>query len=130
MNIGQAAAASGISAKMIRHYESIGLIEPARRSASGYRHYSQSDLDVLGFIKRARALSFPTKDIKRLLALWQGRKPSAEVKGLALAQIATLDATIADLQRMRDGLRALADHCHGDEHPSCAILDELSHADC
>lgn len=129
MNIGHAAAASGISAKMIRHYESIGLIEPAERSASGYRHYSELDVNVLGFIKRARALNFPTKDIKRLLALWQGRRPSAEVKSLALAQIATLDATIADLQRMRDGLRALADHCHGDERPNCAILDDLSHAD-
>jgi MerR family copper efflux transcriptional regulator len=129
MNIGRVAAASGISAKMIRHYESIGLIRPAMRGASGYRHYSESDVAVLGFIKRARALNFPTKDIKRLLALWQGHRPSAEVKNLALAHIAELDATIADLQRMRDGLRALTDHCHGDEHPNCAILDDLSLAD-
>jgi Cu(I)-responsive transcriptional regulator len=126
MNIGQAAAASGLNAKMIRHYESIGLIKAAARSISGYRHYDQSDLSVLGFIRRARRLGFAIKDIKRLLALWQGRRPSAEVKKVALGHIAELDARIEELREMRDSLRHLADHCHGDDRPTCPIIDSLA----
>jgi Cu(I)-responsive transcriptional regulator len=126
MNIGEAAAASGVNAKMIRHYESIGLIKSAARTASGYRTYSQDDLHILAFIKRARKLGFAIEDIKRLLALWQGRKPSAEVKKVALAHIAELEARIAELHGMRDTLRHLADHCHGDSRPTCPILDDLA----
>jgi len=126
MNIGQAAAASGVNAKMIRHYESIGLIEAAERSASGYRRYDRSDLNVLGFIKRARTLGFAIKDIKKLLALWQGHRPSAEVKKVALAHIAQLDTRIVELQQMRDVIRHLADHCHGDARPTCPILRNLA----
>ena len=126
MNIGQAAAASGVNAKMIRHYESIGLIKPAARSGSGYRTYGDDDIHVLAFIKRARKLGFSVESIKRLLGLWQGRKPSADVKKVALAHIAELDARIAELHGMRDTLSHLAHHCHGDARPSCPILDDLA----
>ena len=129
MNIGQAAIASGINAKMIRHYEGIGLIKAATRSASGYRHYDDSDLNILGFIKRARTLGFPTKNIKTLLALWQGHRPSAEVKAVALAHLTELDAKIVELQKMRDVLVHLASHCHGDARPACPILEGLSLSD-
>ena len=114
---------------MIRHYESIGLMKAAGRSAAGYRLYDQSDLGVLGFIRRARRLGFAIKDIKRLLALWQGKRPSLEVKKVALAHIAELDARIAELGEMRDSLRHLAEHCHGDERPSCPIIDDLAKRD-
>ncbi len=126
MNIGEAAAASGVNAKMIRHYESIGLIAPAERSESGYRLYGQSDLHVLSFIKRARKLGFSIKDIQRLLALWQDRRPSADVKRLALAHVAELDTRIAELQGMRNTLRHLANKCHGDARPTCPILEDLA----
>jgi MerR family transcriptional regulator, copper efflux regulator len=126
MNIGQAAAASGVNAKMIRHYESIGLIVPAERSESGYRLYSQSDLHVLSFIKRARKLGFSIKDIQRLLALWQEQRPSADVKRLALAHVAELDTRIAELQGMRNTLRNLANKCNGDARPTCPILEDLA----
>lgn len=126
MNIGEAATASGVNAKMIRHYEGIGLIKAAKRSSSGYRHYDNSDLNVLSFIKRARTLGFPIKDIKRLLALWQGHRPSAEVKKIAIAHIAELDTKIHELQQMRDFLVHLADHCHGDARPTCPIIDDLA----
>ena len=126
MNIGQAAAASGVSAKMIRYYERIGLVKPAKRGASGYRRFEAADLQVLGFVRRARKLNFSTADIKRLLGLWRGRRPSAEVKSLALVHIAELDKTIAELERMRETLARLADQCHGDAHPDCAILDQLA----
>jgi len=126
MNIGEAAAASGVKAKMIRHYEGIGLIKSAARTESGYRTYGPDDLHVLAFIKRARKLGFAIDDIKRLLALWQGRRPSAEVKKVALAHIAELEARIAELNGMRDTLRHLADHCHGDGRPTCPILDDLA----
>ena len=129
MNIGQAAEASGVSAKMIRYYEKIGLVKAAARTAGGYRDYGAADLRILGFIRRARRLSFSTRDIKRLLALWQGNRPSAEVKDLALAHIAELDAAIADLRGMRDSLAALAHRCHGDDSTDCAILDGLAVAD-
>ncbi|MEJ0051243.1 MAG: Cu(I)-responsive transcriptional regulator [Methylovirgula sp.] len=126
MNIGEAAAASGVNAKMIRHYESIGLIAPVERSESGYRLYGQSDLHVLSFIKRARKLGFSIKDIQRLLALWQEQRPSADVKRLALAHVSELDARIAELQGMRNTLRHLANKCNGDARPTCPILEDLA----
>lgn len=125
MNIGRAAAVSGVNAKMIRHYESVGLIGAAKRSPSGYRLYDPSDVNVLRFIKRGRKLGFSIADIRTLLALWQDHRPSAEVKNVALAHIAELDARIAELQGMRDTLRQLASHCPGDARPACPILEDL-----
>ena len=126
MNIGEASVASGINAKMIRHYESIGLIKTAVRSAGGYRIYDADDLHVLAFIRRARRLGFSIEAIRDLLALWQGRRPSAEVKKVALGHMAELDARIAELRGMRDALATLVDHCHGDARPSCPILEDLA----
>lgn len=125
MNIGQAAAASGISAKMIRHYETIGLGGRARRSPSGYRVYTDADVHVLRFIFRARSLGFATKEIAKLLALWRSRRPSAEVKRMALAHVADLERRIADMQEMARTLKHLAAHCRGDDRPDCPILGEL-----
>lgn len=126
MNIGKAADASGISAKMIRYYESIGLLPPARRTASGYRYYTDEDVHVLHFIRRARDLGFAVEDIGGLLALWrdQGRA-SADVKQIALGHVAVLERKIAALQGMADTLRTLAAHCHGDQRPDCPILADL-----
>ena len=125
MNIGQAAAASGISAKMIRHYEEIGLSGKARRSASGYRVYADTDVHVLRFIRRARDLGFSTVEIKRLLGLWRNRRPSAEVKRLALDHVADLQRRIGEMQEMARTLQHLAHHCHGDDRPECPILGAL-----
>ncbi len=129
MNIGKAADASGISAKMIRYYESIGLLPPARRTASGYRYYTDDDVHVLHFIRRARDLGFAVEDIGGLLALWrdQGRA-SADVKQIALGHVAVLERKIAALQGMADTLRTLAAHCHGDQRPDCPILADLDAA--
>ena len=127
MHIGEAAAASGVTAKMIRHYESIGLIEPADRTESGYRSYGKEDVNVLRFVKRARTLGFSIEDIRALLALWRDRRrPSAEVKRVALARIAELDAKLAELQGMRETLDHLVRHCRGDNRPFCPILDDLA----
>ena len=127
MNIGQAAAASGVTAKMIRYYESIGLVSAANRSAAGYRQYLEADVQTLRFIKRSRALGFSIERIKTLLSLWQDRgRHSADVKQLALQYIAELDEDIAKLQSIRDQLRLVATSCHGDKHPDCPILDELA----
>lgn len=126
MNIGKAAAASGVSAKMIRYYESIGLVPPARRTESGYRHYSDADVHVLRFIRRARELGFPVEDIGGLLALWQDKqRASGEVKRIALAHVEALEKKIAKMQAMVDTLQTLANHCHGDERPECPILEDL-----
>jgi Cu(I)-responsive transcriptional regulator len=125
MNIGEAAARSGVSAKMIRHYEAIGLIAAERR-ANGYRSYGESDVAVLRFIRHARDLAFPLEDIRRLLALWRDRsRASGEVKRLALSHIEALEAKAAALNAMAGSLRHLAQHCAGDDRPDCPILAEL-----
>ena len=127
MNIGEVAKASGVSAKMVRHYEESGLIRPATRSESNYRTYSQNDVEVLRFVKRARTLGFPMKQIAMLLALWEDRsRPSSEVKQLARQHIAELNARIAELTEMRDTLEHLARHCRGDSRPECPILEGLT----
>ncbi len=126
MNIGQAAAASGISAKMIRYYESVGLIRPADRTYSNYRDFSERDLNELRFIRRARRLGFSVEEIGRLLELWRDRgRPSREVKEIARRHVAELDAKIAEMRSMADSLRHLAASCAGDERPDCPILVEL-----
>ena len=127
MNIGAAAKASGVSAKMIRHYESVGLIGAAKRSEGGYRVYDGADVRTLHFIRQARDLGFSLAEVERLLALWRDReRASAEVKALALAHIADLDERIARMSAWRDALRGLADSCHGDQCPDCSILDALA----
>lgn len=128
MNIGKAAELSGISAKMIRYYESVGLLKSARRTANGYREYSDEDVTVLGFVQRARMLGFPVKDIGELLALWHDQtRASAEVKAIATHHIGEIDRRIAELQSIRKTLSGLVTCCHGDERPDCAILDTLAH---
>ena len=130
MNIGQAAAASGVSAKMIRYYESIELVKSAGRSNNGYRTYGQHDIDALRFIHQARSLGFPIEQIRRLLALRQNQdRASADVKAVAEQHIAELDAKIAELVGMRDALTALAQQCVGDQRPSCPILEGMSSID-
>lgn len=125
--IGEAARASGVSAKMIRYYESIGLIAPPRRSAAGYRFYDERDVQTLRFIRRARDLGFPVEDIGRLLELWRdGERSSADVKRLAEQHIAALEGRISALQSMQRTLERLARACHGDERPDCPILDDLA----
>jgi MerR family transcriptional regulator, copper efflux regulator len=126
MNIGQAASASGVSAKMIRYYESIGLVPAAHRSDSGYRIYGQRELHTLRFIRRARKLGFPLERIAELLSLWQdGSRASGDVKRIALDHVAELNARIDELTEMRDTIATLADCCHGDERPDCPILRSL-----
>ncbi|HLU62178.1 MAG TPA: Cu(I)-responsive transcriptional regulator [Gammaproteobacteria bacterium] len=128
-NIGEAAAASGVSARMIRHYERIGLIPPANRTFGNYRIYSDNDVHTLRFIGRARKLGFSVEQIELLLSLWQDRnRSSAEAKRLALEHVAELEAKIRELQGMRDALKTLADRCHGDDRPDCPILEDLADA--
>lgn len=126
MNIGEAAARSGVSAKMIRYYEEVGLIGKAQRTDSGYRTYGNTDIHSLRFIKRARDLGFPVERIRELLRLWTDQsRTSHEVKDIALAHVAELDADIARLTELRDALRRLANKCHGDDRPQCPILEDL-----
>jgi MerR family transcriptional regulator, copper efflux regulator len=128
-NIGEAAAATGVSAKMIREYERAGMIPPAQRTFAGYRLYADADLHRLRFIKRARTLGFPVRQIEVLLGLWNDRqRASAEVKALAEAHAADLQARIAEMQAMQRTLQSLARHCHGDDRPECPILDDLAGA--
>ena len=130
LNIGRAAEASGVSAKMIRHYESIGLLPAAGRTVAGYRIYGERDVHTLRFIRRARDLGFSMKEIAGLLNLWQNRRrASAEVKKLASKQLQVLDERIQELQSMRDALLHLLGHCHGDERPECPILEDLAAED-
>ncbi|PBS12635.1 Cu(I)-responsive transcriptional regulator [Lysobacteraceae bacterium NML93-0792] len=127
MNIGEAAKFSGLSAKMIRYYEQIGLIPKATRSEAGYRNYSSPDVHSLRFIRRARDLGFSVEQISELLLLWRDRdRASADVKAMALAHAAGLKAKVAELQAMTQTLEHLADHCHGDDRPDCPILADLA----
>ncbi len=127
INIGQAAKKSGVSAKMIRHYEEIGLIPDAQRTAAGYRIYQDKDLHIFRFIKQARVLGFSMEQIRELLSLWQNkRRTSRKVKELALSHIEELDGRIEGLKEMRSALAHLASHCHGDDRPECPILDGLA----
>lgn len=127
MNIGEAAKASGVNAKLIRHYESIGIIPKASRTESGYRKYSDNDVHTLSFVRRARSLGFPMKEIKKLVSLWRNRsRASSDVKSLTLAHIKSLEEKIRDLEAMRASLVKLADHCHGDDRPTCPIIEDLS----
>jgi MerR family copper efflux transcriptional regulator len=127
MNIGEAAAASGVSAKMIRYYESIGLIANAVRTEAGYRVYSEGDVHTLRFIRRARELGFSIEQMRGLLTLWSDRsRASADVKRIALTHIAELEQKMRELEDMADTLRHLVQHCHGDGRPDCPIIDELS----
>lgn len=129
MNIGQAAQASGVSAKMIRYYEGIGLIPKAGRTEAGYRVYSERDAHSLSFIRRARDLGFSVEQIGELLALWRDRdRASVDVKRLALEHIEALEARVAQLLQICETLRHLAEHCHGDERPECPIIDGLAAA--
>lgn len=126
MQIGAAAKASGVSAKMIRHYESIGLVPSADRRDSNYRDYGAADVHRLGFIRRARDLGFSMDEIRDLLKLWGDReRSSADVKRLTTAHIGELDQKIAALQEMRDTLAHLADCCDGDHRPDCPIIKGL-----
>ncbi|MDR6177167.1 MerR family copper efflux transcriptional regulator [Pseudomonas sp. SORGH_AS 211] len=126
MNIGQAAKASGLTAKMLRYYERIGLLAPAGRTDSGYRQYGAEDLRVLAFVRRSRELGFSLEEIRQLLSLWQDRqRASADVKALAKRHIAELDLKIAELTRLRSTLGELVSCCHGDASPDCPILDSL-----
>lgn len=126
-NIGEASASTGVSAKMIRHYEAIGLIPPASRTFANYRLYNDADLHRLRFIRRARSLGFSMKQIGTLLGLWgdPGRS-SSEVKRLAQAHADELAQKVAEMQAMQRTLEQLARHCHGDHRPECPILDDLS----
>jgi MerR family copper efflux transcriptional regulator len=127
MNIGQAAQASGVTAKMIRYYESIGLIVESRRSDAGYRLYGEKDLHALRFIKRARKLGFSLEQIRDLLSLWQdSARASGDVKRIALDHVGELNQRIRELTEMRDTLSSLASCCHGDQRPDCPILQTLS----
>ncbi len=129
MNIGEAAAATGLSAKMIRHYESIGLLRTAARSDAGYRRYGEDDLRTLRFVRHARELGFGLDRIGELVSLWRDPgRASADVKRIALAHVAELDRQIGMLGRMRDALSHAVGHCHGDDRPGCPILEDLDRA--
>lgn len=126
-NIGEASAVSGVSAKMIRHYEQIGLVPAANRTFANYRIYSEADVHTLKFIKRARQLGFSIQQIGILLSLWQDKgRSSSEVKRMALEHVAELENRIREMQLMSDAIKSLADHCHGDHRPDCPILESLA----
>jgi MerR family copper efflux transcriptional regulator len=126
-NIGEASAATGVSAKMIRHYESAGLIPRANRTFAGYRLYADADLHRLRFIKRSRNFGFSMKQIQTLLALWSDRhRASSQVKKLAQEHAAELGAKILEMQAMQRTLTELSKHCRGNQRPECPILDDLA----
>jgi MerR family copper efflux transcriptional regulator len=127
MTIGEAATATGLSAKMIRHYESIGLVASASRTDGGYRRYGEQDLHTLRFVKHARELGFGLERIGMLVSLWRDPdRASADVKRLALEHVEELDRRIAMLTRMRAALADAASHCRGDSRPQCPILEDLA----
>ncbi len=127
MNIGEAASESGVNAKTIRYYESIGLIPPAIRAENGYRNYSLFDIQTLKFIQHARRLGFSVKDVGGLLELWGNKsRASADVKALALQHISDVEKRIGELESIRRTLIDLTDRCHGDDRPDCPILEDLA----
>jgi MerR family copper efflux transcriptional regulator len=127
MNIGEAARRSGISAKTIRYYESVGLIPAAGRTSSGYRAYTVNEVETLRFIHRARSLGFSVGDVGGLLELWRDRsRASADVKAIALKHVADIERKIAELETIRRTLLDLTTRCCGDDHPDCPILEELA----
>jgi MerR family copper efflux transcriptional regulator len=129
MNIGEASKASGVSTKMIRYYESIGLIKSPLRTGSGYRVYSDNEVHALRFISQARDLGFSVEQMGDLLALWRDRsRASADVKAIALSHIEALEAKARALQAMSNTLRHLADSCHGDDRPDCPIIEGFAGA--
>lgn len=126
-NIGQAAKASGISAKMIRHYESVGLLPAASRTFSGYRQYSEKDIHMLHFIRHSRDLGFSIKQIEELVSLWHDpHRPSSKVKELANTHIDALNQKIQSLMSVKAELQKLVHCCHGDDRPECPILEQLA----
>lgn len=128
-NIGEAARHSGVSAKMIRYYESLGLLAEARRTSAGYRIYDDREVHTLRFVRRARDLGFSIEEIQHLLGLWQNRgRSSRDVRRVAQQHLVALDRRIAELQTMRRTLELLVEHCHGDQRPDCPILDDLAGA--
>ena len=130
MTIGEAATRSGASARMIRHYENIGLVPSAARTEAGYRTYGETDVATLRFIKRARDFGFSLEEIGRLLDLWRDRhRASTEVKALVDAQIQEIEHKIAELCALRESLAELARHCHDDHRPECPILEQLVEPD-
>jgi Cu(I)-responsive transcriptional regulator len=127
MNIGEAAKLSGVSAKMVRHYESLGLLPAVARTDSGYRQYGEREVHTLRFIRRARDLGFSMLEIAELLKLWQNqRRSSANVKKIAQQHLAQLDAKMAEMAAMRKTLQHLVHCCSGDDRPDCPILEELA----
>ena len=127
MHIGEAARRSGVPAKSIRYYESVGLIAPAVRSDSGYRVYAAKDVEQLRFIQRARSLGFSVAEVADLLALWDDRaRASSQVKRLAEQHLSRIDDKIEELRSIRATLDHLIERCHGDDRPDCPILDDLA----
>ena len=127
VNIGVAAERSGVSAKMVRHYEALGLLGAVARTDAGYRQYTPADVHTLRFIKRARDLGFSMAEIAELVSLWHDRRrASADVKRIAQTHVAELEKRIQAMQDMRRTLQNLLHHCHGDERPDCPILDDLA----
>ena len=126
MNIGEVSRASGVSAKMVRHYEEIGVIPKSSRSLAGYRQYSETDIHLLIFVRQARELGFTMPEVKALVGLWRNkRRKSGEVKKLALEHVARLENKIEQLSGMAKTLKHLAHCCHGDERPECPILEAI-----
>ncbi|MEJ2124621.1 MAG: Cu(I)-responsive transcriptional regulator [Alphaproteobacteria bacterium] len=131
MNIGEAATESGVSAKMIRYYESIGLVPKVARTESGYRVYSENDIHTLRFVRRARDLGFSVEQIGELLSLWQNHeRASKDVKRVALTHVETLRQKVQELEDMIETLTKLAERCHGDNRPDCPIIENLASPHC
>ena len=129
LDIGRASKASGVSVKMIRHYEAIGLLKNVARTYANYRVYGEGDVHTLRFIKRARTLGFAIEDIRALLSLWQNKsRPSSAVKKIAGGHLEVLKHRIAEMQSMVASLEHLTHHCHGDQRPDCPILEDLARA--
>lgn len=127
MNIGEAARTSGVNAKLIRHYESIGIIPKATRTEAGYRTYTEADVNILSFVKRSRTLGFSMKEIKKLVSLWRNKaRASRDVKSMAIKHIDEMEQKILALEDMVKTLKHLARSCHGDNRPDCPILNDLA----